>query len=241
MDISDFFKKFFNKKQTSNQNKEYKYCINCTHKISTQSKVCEKCQYDQDRPIIKNKTELNAMINGVFIEFYDKKLYTKTRKVWDKFIKQFSSNYINDIKYNKIINELTFLVLSLKYNMFTYHYAKHPKIDIIDYTIANRIFDLLIYIFGNNREDMKNLFIERSRQYLQALKDENPMESAATLFQFIIEAILNDYKIPDKSLSLEIAKTWAFPSHYHSILCFDFVVEIIIPFKIILNKWEIQL
>jgi len=253
MGIFEFLKKLSGKKSSEHSLSKYKLfmCANCFNPMTQDEKVCSDCGHNQDNPVIKKQTNIEQMIYGSFVEFYDKNAYIALVNSFNDYIERWDNarELCSDKeKVNQIYIELFVLQLTLKSNLFFMHYSKHPYIKKFSDLLSTKVFEIINKLCSINEEQckfMNSLFNYRSKLYFVLLQDQDFLNRIADVLACITGFIdSGDWKTiidldPDIDMFIK-EKFTLFPSIHAHLNCYIHIVNIVYPYKLLLNKWEIS-
>ncbi|MGO8761921.1 MAG: hypothetical protein ACLP2P_08485 [Desulfobaccales bacterium] len=253
MGIFDFLKKLSGKKSSEHSLSKYKLlmCANCFNPMTQDEKVCSDCGHNQDNQVIKKQTNIEQMIYGSFVEFYDKNAYIALTNSFNDYIERWDNTrkLFNDKKkVNQIYIELFVLQLTLKTNLFFMHYSKHPHFKEFSDLLSTKVSEIIIKLCTVNEEQcifMNSLFNYRSNLYFVLLQDQDSLHRIADVLVFITGFIDSGHwktiidLDPDIDMFIK-EKFTLFPSIHAHLNCYIHIVNIVYPYKLLLNKWEIS-
>jgi hypothetical protein len=249
MDIRKLIKKLLGKRDKPEmppaQWKVFKICINCLEPIPKDNIVCNKCDHNQSLPVQKRFGSMNdiskAIVSGV----------AGQQNIDIEFISNFYKFEGKPIKrknLNKVYIEILITKLAISYILFLESYRDHYNYKEFIDAFENEIDNLFKDLFKDSDKVWK-YFHYMLNQYLDAFKDEYPVETISNILKFILERTIAGQETlidhpSDKFASNEplkvISKEGVFPSRHHSNYCEIFIWSYIEVFTLWKNRWEIE-
>jgi hypothetical protein len=161
---------------------------------------------------------------------------------------KFEGKPIKSENLNKAYIEILITKLAISYILFLESYRDHFKYKKIIDAFENEIDNLFKMLFKDSDKVWK-YFHYMLNQYLDAFKDEYPVETISNILKSILERTIAGKEFPidlpaDKFASTKplkvISKEGVFPSMYYSNNCEIFVWSYIEVFTLWKNRWEIE-
>lgn len=249
MDIRKLIKKLLGKRDKIEilpaPCEEYKICINCLESIPKENIVCNKCDHNQSLPVQKRIGSINdiskAIVAGV----------AGQQNIDIDFISNFCKFEGKPIKMeylNKAYIEILITKLAISYILFLENFRKHYNYKKLIDVLENEIDNLFKELFKDS-DKVWEYFYYMLNKYLDAFKDEYPIETISNILKSIIERTIAGKDIPidlfaDKFVATKplkvISKEGVFPSRNHSNYCEIFIWSYIEVFTLWKNRWEIE-
>ena len=222
-----------------------KICINCLESIPIDNIECNKCAHNQSLPVQKRIGSMNdiskAIVSGV----------AGQQNIDIEFLSSFSKLEGKPIKsenLNRAYIEILITKLAISYILFLESYRDHYNYKKFIDAFENEIDNIFKELFKDSDKVWK-YFNYMLNQYLDAFKNEYPVESISNILKFILERTIAGKEIPIDFFAYKFAPTKplkviskedVFPSRYHYNHCEKFIWSYIEVFTLWKNRWKIE-